>query len=197
MNERISWENIRRQFSLADLRWSYIAIGVFIVIGAVVNLLLPNGWTIWPFVFAAGVLTMMHEAADRNASGIPPLYVYGFVAGAVITWIGVVMIFTAVNPLILVLGMLALAYYAAKDHIKQKQRMELMAGRAMEGLCIHCGEPVDATLAYCPECGLEPNPDESRLKRVASTVSQAKRSQHMREVLSRKGNKKSTGPRRK
>src|SRR5438309_498187 len=54
-----------------QLRWSFFAIVGLVVLGAVVNRLIPHGWAVWPFVAAAGMMLMIHEAADRNGQGIP------------------------------------------------------------------------------------------------------------------------------
>jgi Flp pilus assembly protein TadB len=176
-------KEIVKEFSLADLRWSYLASAGMIVVGIFVNIFLPQGWTVWPFVLAAGVMMMVNEAADRNASGIPPLHVYAFVAGAVVVWIGVVMLFTAVNPFILLIGMLSLGYYCTREYIKDRQRREQMMSRMIDGCCIHCGHPVQPDLAYCDHCGEEPNPTENQLKRVASTIHQRKRTAQARAAL--------------
>src|SRR5438876_1871230 len=69
------------EFYSRDLRWSYLAIGAMIIVATVVNLLFSHGWTVWPFMFSAGVLFMVHEAAERNGEGVPPLHVYGLLIG--------------------------------------------------------------------------------------------------------------------
>ena len=128
-----------REFSMHDLRWSHLLIGMMILIGAIVNLLLPHGWTVWPFVLAAGIMTMVHEAAERNGQGVPPLHAYAFFAGAVLTWVVLVSIFAVVNPFILVAGILGLGYHSARAYMKGRQRVLLIATRRAEGKCIHCG----------------------------------------------------------
>ena len=178
--------NIRRvlaQFSLSDLRISYLAIAVMIAIGAIVNVFMPHGWTVWPFVLAAGIITMVHEAAERNGQGVPPLHAYGFFAGAVIVWVVLTAIFSVVNPVILVFGLLGLSYQAARAYIKARQRMKLIETRRAEGKCIHCGEPINKDLTYCEECGNEPDPMSTQLQRVASTIQQQKKVGHARQVL--------------
>src|SRR5689334_7665830 len=73
-------------FAEHDLRWTYLAMAVMVVGGAVMNLFLPHGWTVWPFVLAASIMLFINEAADRSGQGIPPLKVYAFVGGAVVLW---------------------------------------------------------------------------------------------------------------
>src|SRR5688500_7985991 len=48
-----------QQFTRLDLRWSYLAIGVLVVVGAVLNLVLPHGWTVWPMIMAVGGMMMV------------------------------------------------------------------------------------------------------------------------------------------
>lgn len=175
--------NALRQFSAHDLRLSHIVIGVMIVIGAIINIFLPHGWTIWPFVLGAGIMTMVHEAAERNGQGVPPLHAYGFFAGAIVAWIVLVTLLAVVNPLIVVIAILGLGYHSAHAYIKARQRMMLIESRRAEGKCIHCGEPVNKDLTYCENCGEEPDPVSTQLERVASTIHQRKNAAHARSVL--------------
>src|SRR4051812_5408234 len=99
--------NALKEFYRNDMRWSYWIIGGLIAI-AIVASFFKGGWQLYPFLFAAGVLSMIHEAADRNGQGVPPLYAYAFLLGGIGIWILVVLIFSFVNPFILFLGVLAL-----------------------------------------------------------------------------------------
>jgi hypothetical protein len=155
-----------RQFADMDLRWSYYATGVLVVIGIFVSLIFTHGWTIWPFVMAGGIMLMVHEAADRNGTGLPPLHVYAWVAGVMAFWTLVVILLAVVNPIILLLGIAGLGYYSAQGYLKQRQIIRRRDERRMAGLCIHCGNPVDPRLVYCGNCGLEPNPDAATLQRI-------------------------------
>src|SRR5947207_2949486 len=53
-----------RDFRSKDLRWSYGAVAILILIGVLSNIFFRHGWAIWPFCFAAGAMAMIHEAAD-------------------------------------------------------------------------------------------------------------------------------------
>jgi hypothetical protein len=170
------WERIKpmlrqgwREYKQRDMRWSYLVIGVLIVCGIIVNLLLAHGWTVWPFVFAAGLLLMLHEAVDRNGQGVPPLYAYALLGSAITFWMLVVVVLKAVNPIVLLLGFLGLCYYAALGYQKQLDRVRLVASRRADGCCIHCGYPADPRRVYCSHCGEEPDPDTSRLGRIATS----------------------------
>src|SRR5688572_6790723 len=57
-----------QQFTRLDLRWSYIAAGVLVIVGGLLNLVLPHGWTIWPMVAAICGMMMVHEAEIGRAS---------------------------------------------------------------------------------------------------------------------------------
>jgi hypothetical protein len=173
---KFDWQRIKpmlrqgwREYKQRDMRWSYIAIGILIVCGVGVNLLFAHGWTVWPFVMAAGMLLMLHEAVDRNGQGVPPLYAYVLLGSGVSFWMLVVVILKAVNPIVLLLGFLGLCYYAALGYQKQLERARLIASRRAEGLCIHCGYPADPRMVYCASCGEEPDPDTSRLGRIAGS----------------------------
>ena len=55
-----------RDFRRKDLRWSYGAVGILILIGVLSNIFFRHGWAVWPFCFAAGAMAMVHEAAERT-----------------------------------------------------------------------------------------------------------------------------------
>lgn len=174
MRLKFDWQQIKpmlrqgwREYKQRDMRWSYLAIGIMIVCGAGVNLFFAHGWTVWPFVFSAGLLLMLHETVDRNGQGVPPLYAYALLGSGVSLWLLVVIILKAVNPLVLLVGFVGLCYYAALGYQKQLERARLIASRRADGLCIHCGYPADPRMVHCANCGEEPDPDTSRLGRIA------------------------------
>jgi hypothetical protein len=173
-----------REYKQRDMRWSYLAIGALIVCGAAVNLLLAHGWTVWPFVFAAGLLLMLHEAVDRNGQGVPPLYAYSLLGSGITLWLLVVIVLKAVNPFVLLVGLLGLCYYGALGYQKQLERARLIARRRADGCCIHCGHPADPRMVYCAECGEEPDPDTSRLGRISTGQRSASDRERTRAALS-------------
>jgi hypothetical protein len=176
--ERTFWE-----FLELDSRWSYLIIAGLVAIGAIVNWLLPHGWTIWPLVGAAGLMLMVNEAAQRNNEGVPPMKVYAFFAGAIIIWIVVVAIMSAINPLVLIVGIGAVVYYAVKANLLHAERKRLIAFRRQNKLCIHCGEEADPEAAFCPHCLEEPNPEVATLRRVAAMARSAESIARARSVL--------------
>ena len=101
-----------------------------VALGLAVNLLLPHGWTVWPFVLAAAILLTIHEMAERNGQGIPPLHVYAFFVAAMTLWLGLVVILSAVNVLVLLLGIGVLGYFAVQGYLKQREKMRVIAARA-------------------------------------------------------------------
>jgi hypothetical protein len=157
-----------RQFVQVDLRLSYLAIGGMVLLGAAVNILLPHGWTVWPFVLGAAIMLFVNEAADRNGQGVPPLHAYAFVGGAMAFWFLVILLFSVLNFMVLVLGMLVLGYYWARGYMRIRQRAQLVASRRMEGRCIHCGQIADPQYAFCQNCGEDPDPDATLLKNIAN-----------------------------
>ena len=175
-----------REYRLRSLRWSYLIIGGMALLGLLANLLLPHGWTAWPFVLAAGLLLMMHEAADRNGHGVPPLQVYALFVSAIGLWLVIVIVIRAVNPIVLLLCMLGLGYYGATGYLKQVERVRLMSKRRAEGLCIHCGHPVDPQMAYCEHCGEEPDPETARIQRVLNVSRSSADKARTRAALSQK-----------
>lgn len=156
-----------RQFASLDLRISHLAIGVTIILGALINLFLPHGWTVWPAILAFGILTYMNEAVSRNCQGFPPYHVYAFFIGAIAAWTLIVLVLSAVNPVILILGIGAILFRIIEAVLRQREREKLIATRRLQGVCLHCGGPYDANVVFCENCGEEPNPDEAILKRVA------------------------------
>lgn len=164
-----------RQFNRDDMRWSYwLALGL-IALGIVLHFALAGGWVVWPFIFAAAGMSMVHEAADRNGQGVPPLHVYGFVLGVIAVWVIVVMLFSIVlNPVVIMVGIIALGYQVARGFLQERERNRVMEVRRGLGLCIFCGEPVEEKSQLCENCGNEPDPSNIRLRRVASIVNQRK-----------------------
>src|SRR5438270_626829 len=118
-----------RQFSWTDLRWSHLTIVGIIAGAALMNLVLPNGWTVWPLVPVASAMVIVNEAADRNGQGVPPLQVYGFVALVLIVWSAGVAFLSKVPVLIQVMGFLTLGYFSVKGYLKGRQREQLIAER--------------------------------------------------------------------
>ena len=166
-----------------DLRWSYLIIATLVVLGIVVNFILPHGWTVWAFVLAASILLLIHEAADRNTQGFPALKVYGWFAAAIAVWLAVVFITSTINPLVILLGFAAVGYQVARGIIKDREKRRLIAQRQLEGKCIHCGEPADTGIEFCMNCGEEPNPDATRLKRVLGVMQSLKRTEQLKAAL--------------
>ena len=173
-----------RQFWLLDMRWSYLMVSGLAFVGVVVNFFLPHGWTVWPFVMAAAILLFVHEAAERNGQGVPPLHVYALFFGALAAWIIVMAILSVTNPLIVVLGIAILGYRCAKAWIKQRERNRIIEERRAAGQCIYCGEIVEnANLGVCMNCGNDPDPSATQLARVASIVHGAKQTERARAVI--------------
>jgi hypothetical protein len=175
-----------REYARVDLRASHIIVVAIIVVGAVTNLLVAHGWTVWPFVGAFGVLTYINEAANRNGQGIPPFQVYGFFFGVVAIWILMVLVLSTLNPVIVVLGVIAVGYRAAQAFIRQRERDRLIASRQADGRCIHCGEVFNPNSMLCDSCGEEPNPDEALLNRVAQIYRSPEEMARTRATLTRK-----------
>jgi len=171
MNWRLIWDNIRpafTQFRRFDLRWSYLVMGAAIVIGVILNLLMPHGWVVWPIVFVVSLISMVHEASDRNAQGVPPLAVYGLFGGALVACVVWLMVMKLCGPWLMVIATPPLLWYAGKGILENRRRDKLIEQRRSEGLCIGCGEPMDKSFEVCPNCGLDFDPDGQRLQRVAS-----------------------------
>ena|GEM_PF-1311718 len=177
--------SVLREYARLDLRASHIIVAAMIVAGAVTNIIVAHGWTVWPFVGAFGILTYINEAADRNGLGIPPLQVYAFFFGAVGVWILMVVLLSTINPVIVILGLIAVAYRAAQALIRQRERDRLIAARRADGRCIHCGESFDPNVLLCESCGEEPNPDEAMLKRIAQIYRTPEEMARTRAALSR------------
>jgi len=174
-----------RQFYEQDFRYSYYVAAGLILLGVIVNYFMPHGWTVWPFVFVAAIMTMIHEAAERSGQGVPPLFVYAGFVGSLILWVIGAVIFSSINPVVLLVGAIAIVYQCAKGFIHQQQRNALVAQRRASGECIHCGEPFKPNELECSNCGMEPNPEGARLSRVAAVVSNRKNAARARATIGR------------
>lgn len=153
-----------RKFADQDLRWAYLINAGLVVIGAVINIFMPHGWTIWPLVGAAGIMVMVNEASDRNGVGIPPLQVYALVAVATSLWLIGAMMLSALGPLLLIGVTIPLAYYGVRGYQRQLEHDRLVAQRKREGRCVHCGEPADPQYMFCTNCGQDLNALEPAAK---------------------------------
>jgi hypothetical protein len=176
---------VGREFVQQDLRYSYYVAAGLILLGAIVNLTLAHGWTVWPFVFVASFMTMVHEAAERSGQGVPPLYVYAGFVSMLTLWVIGAVIFSALPPIVLLIGAIAIIYQCAKGYILQHQRSALVATRRANGLCVHCGEAFKVNQLECPNCGNEPNPEGIRLSRVSAVVSNRKNTARARSTIGR------------
>src|SRR5947209_10931559 len=111
-----SWQDrlrvVCRQYIAHDMRYAHIGLAVMLVLGAVINWLLPHGWTVWPFVLAAAIILTIHELADRHGQGIPPLHVYAWFVGTMVVWLLIVVVLSVVNPLVVLLGLAVLGYFS-------------------------------------------------------------------------------------
>src|SRR5688572_22872786 len=139
------------------MRWSCIVAASLIVIGIIINLVFTNGWIIWPFLAVAGVMSMIHEAAERNGQGVPPLYAYAFLLGAILFWIFIALVTSVLNPHVLLFGLVALAYQCLKAWLHDRERTRVMNARRAAGQCVHCGEIADPKIGMCMNCGNEPD----------------------------------------
>lgn len=176
-----------KQLDITDLRWTHLAILGMVVGGAVVNLFLTNGWTVWPLVMVAALMTAVHEAADRAGQGVPPLTVYASFAGAIVLWIGLVMLLSAVNMLVIIAAVVALAYFSLKGWLKTRIQKELIQYRIAHDLCVYCGEPASTDLQYCENCGMEPNPVTAEARRLSDSTHRNANAAHARAVLKGEG----------
>jgi hypothetical protein len=166
-----------------DLRWSHWLVLALVALGVVVSLTVSHGWAIWPFVVVAGFLSMVNEAAERNGQGVPPFQVYAFFGGIVLAWIVVVLIFSVVNPIVLLVGLVALGYQCARAWVQERERNRLIEVRRASGECVHCGQVVTNRNGVCEHCGNEPDPIGTRLRRVANIVNANKDASRARAAI--------------
>jgi hypothetical protein len=166
-----------------DLRWSYYAIGALVLLGIFINLVIPHGWTVWPLVMAAAIMLMVHEAADRNGTGLPPLQVYALAGAGLVGWMIVVSVLSVFNPIILLLAIVGMGYYCTRRFLEARKKHRIAIGRRELGLCVHCGDPIDPQMMYCANCGREPNPDQAILERISATQRNASDATRARAAL--------------
>ena len=175
-----------RSFRDKDLRWSYFVTAFFVLVGAIINWRVSHGWAVWPVVFAIGVITMFHEAADRNGQGVPPLHVYAFFIAAAATWLFGAMIVSAVGPVLMIIAPIPLLFIAIRGILRRIADTRLIADRRARKLCVYCGYPINPDNEYCDNCGQEPNPDPNKRPDIRErTAAQKART---RAALSRTSN---------
>jgi hypothetical protein len=160
-----------KQFYNQDMRVSYFIILGLIIAGIIVNIFWPQLWIMWPFIFAVAVLSIVHEAAERNGQGVPPLYAYAFLFGVLALWVLIVVLLrVVVNKYVLLFAVIGLGYQCAKAWVQERERTKLIESRRAQGMCIHCGEPIAEKTAVCLNCGQEPDPLGQRMRRITSIV---------------------------
>ncbi len=173
-----------RQLDVTDLRWTHLTIVGMVIGGALINLIFRHdGWTIWPLVMVVALMTAVHEAADRAGQGVPPLTVYACFAGAIVLWIALTMILSAVNVFVILAAVVALGYFSIKGWLKVKLREELIKSRIAQGLCVYCGEPASTDLEYCDNCGMTTNPITAEARRLSDLTHRNADATHARAVL--------------
>jgi hypothetical protein len=174
-----------REFSWADLRWTYLVTIGLIAIAAAIHLFahMPYGWTVWPLVPAIAAMVAVNEAADRNAQGVPPLEVYVFFVGAMGVWAIGVILLNCVNIVVQIMAFVALASYVFDGYRKHRRQIELRMQRRQDGCCIHCGEPDQESNSFCEGCGEEPDPERLQLQRISEVVRHGNRNGRARAIL--------------
>jgi hypothetical protein len=174
-----------REFAQTKLRWSYFVIAALVVIGVIVNILLPRGWVVWPAVLAIGIMTMIHEAADRNNEGVPPFKAYSWFAGALAVWMCVAVLLSAVGKVLFIVGLPVLLIYCVRTWQVHRKRARQIAERREKGLCIFCGEALDPRMGtFCAQCGQTDEEEDLRRRlRDAITDRSVEDVTHTREAL--------------
>ena len=147
-------ERIRNEL-LLELRWSYIAIGVFLVTGFIANMLVPHGWTVWPVIFMASVVAVIHELTTRNELGVPILHAYMLFGVMMLFWVVGAVILRVVGPLML-LVILPLVCYCTRNNLRRLETLGVIAKRRRNGQCTHCGYETDPYGEFCENCGRDP-----------------------------------------
>jgi len=171
-----------------DLRFSYWLVLGMVLLGIGVSIFVPHGWAIWPFICVAGFLAMVNEAAERNGQGVPPFQVYALFAGAIFVWIVIIAIFSLFNGVVIMIGLVALAYQCARAWMQERERNRVIEARRASGECVHCGEVVTNKNGVCEHCGNEPDPIGTRLRRVANIVNANKDAGRARSAIQQKSN---------
>jgi hypothetical protein len=105
------------------------------------------------------------------------------VLGSLSLWLAGAFLFSVTNPLILLGGIGCIAYQCARAQIRQRELQRLIARRRAAGCCVFCGTPADPAIAFCTRCGEEPDPDSSRLERVARMINRRNNAAHARAIL--------------
>lgn len=172
-----------KQLDETDLRWTHLAIIGMVVAGGIVNCFLDHGWTVWPLVMAAALMTAVSEAADRAGQGVPPLVVYAGFAGAMVVWIGSVMILSQVPLIVIFAAIVAVSYFSIKGWLKVRLRRQLIESRIAHGLCVNCGQAVSPNIDLCENCGLPPNPTLAESRHLADVTHRRANAAHARAVL--------------
>jgi len=159
-----------KEFRSTGLRWSYLIIAALVVIGLIVNYFLPHGWVVWPAVLAIGIMTMIHEAAERNNEGVPPFQAYSWFAGALAVWLGISIFLSKVGIVLFVVGLPVLAVYCIRTYRVYRKRAKLFAERREQGLCVFCGEALDPRMGtFCVQCG-QTDEEEDLRRRMRDAV---------------------------
>jgi hypothetical protein len=165
------YEHLRKELprTLRDLvrlnfRYSFVVAAGLVVVGAIVQRFIPNGWSVWPVVFVGGLLAMIDEAVDRNGTGIPPLRVIALTIAFLASWLGMALLLKVIHPVVWLLGIAVATYFAIRGDMRRRAAIGLMNMRVANGQCAHCGEEVDEGVIDCPHCGELTNPDGVRTR---------------------------------
>jgi hypothetical protein len=151
-----------RSFRDKDLRWSYLVVAGLFVVGMVINLTVRHGWAVWPVVFGIGSLCMIHEAAERNGQGVPPLHVYAWFMSLTLIWLVGAMIVSALGPWIMIAAMATAIFWAGRSWILYIGQQRLVRDRRARRQCVHCGYPSESDFPFCEHCGEDPIMDPDR-----------------------------------
>lgn len=154
------------------------------VAGFFVNVFMPGGLVVWPFVFAAAMLLIVNDASDRNAVGVPPFQAYALFFGILAGLFLFVALVSQINAWLIIALTIGAAVFVARDWAQRKAKQREYERLRAAGLCVRCRTPVGRGLDdVCSSCGLPSNLERVNLLRLGRAIGMRADAVKLRQVL--------------
>jgi hypothetical protein len=166
---------------------TWLVIVGLVIVGALVNIFLPGGVVVWPFVFAVSLLLIVNSASERHGVGVPPFQAYALCFGVLLVFFVFIALVSRINAWLVVVLTILAGGYLLQDRSVRRHRARVLDVRRAAGLCVRCATPVGRGRDdVCPRCGTPAHPDRVNLFHLGNAIRQNARftASGARQVLS-------------
>ena len=182
IDHTISLPTTQDEKAAVPIMW-LVVVGL-VVVGALINIFLPGGVVVWPFVFALSLLLIVNDVSDRHGVGIPPFQAYALCFGVLLVFFVFVALVSRINAWLVVVLTILAGGYLLQDRSVRRHKARVVDVRRAAGLCVQCATPVGRGRDdFCPRCGMPAHPDRVNLFHLGNAIRQNAQFSGARQVL--------------